>query len=212
MKIHVRKIIRVAHSVNACTRRIQDGWTTSMVILALLVIGFSLKTCAGDDVSNIAKDSRVTKTSTLTQSSQQHTPAMGPTASVSPADLLPTTLYVGPKSLNVRSSPNGEVVHSLKHGTPVEIYAEESGWSRISQDGRTQQWVSSAHLCVWRDCKDSPRWQSAPKTLVVPAGPQRQVSPAVSSAYGCSCSSDSNCYGPRGGRYCITSGGNKRYR
>lgn len=28
----------------------------------------------------------------------------------------------------------------------------------------------------------------------------------------CPCSSKRNCYGPRGGRYCITSGGNKRYR
>lgn len=29
---------------------------------------------------------------------------------------------------------------------------------------------------------------------------------------GCPCSSSQNCVGPRGGSYCITSGGNKRYR
>lgn len=29
---------------------------------------------------------------------------------------------------------------------------------------------------------------------------------------GCPCSGSSNCTGPRGGSYCITSGGNKRYR
>lgn len=28
---------------------------------------------------------------------------------------------------------------------------------------------------------------------------------------GCSCYGNNACYGPRGGRYCITSGGNKRY-
>lgn len=28
---------------------------------------------------------------------------------------------------------------------------------------------------------------------------------------GCSCRSGKVCIGPRGGRYCITSGGNKRY-
>lgn len=28
---------------------------------------------------------------------------------------------------------------------------------------------------------------------------------------GCSCAGSNACYGPRGGRYCITSGGNKRY-
>lgn len=28
----------------------------------------------------------------------------------------------------------------------------------------------------------------------------------------CPCSTNQSCYGPRGGRYCFTSGGNKRYR
>jgi len=28
----------------------------------------------------------------------------------------------------------------------------------------------------------------------------------------CPCSGSANCYGPRGGRFCITSGGSKRYR
>lgn len=30
-------------------------------------------------------------------------------------------------------------------------------------------------------------------------------------AYTCPCSGTKICTGPRGGRYCITSGGNKRY-
>ena len=29
---------------------------------------------------------------------------------------------------------------------------------------------------------------------------------------GCPCSGSNDCVGPRGGTYCITSGGNKRYR
>lgn len=38
------------------------------------------------------------------------------------------------------------------------------------------------------------------------------VSPAApSSSASCPCGSGSICTGPRGGRYCITSGGNKRY-
>lgn len=43
---------------------------------------------------------------------------------------------------------------------------------------------------------------------------QAPSQPRESTGYsggGCSCSGGNVCYGPRGGRYCITSGGNKRY-
>jgi hypothetical protein len=44
--------------------------------------------------------------------------------------------------------------------------------------------------------------------------PPKKLIPDVQYNYGgaCPCSGYSNCIGPRGGRYCITSGGNKRYR
>ena len=44
--------------------------------------------------------------------------------------------------------------------------------------------------------------------------PPKKLIPDVQYNYGgsCPCSGYSNCFGPRGGRYCITSGGNKRYR
>lgn len=69
--------------------------------------------------------------------------------------------------------------------------------------------ISSAYLCKWRDCSDIPKWKPAP---AAPPAAVRRAAPAASSPYGCPCSSSNNCYGPRGGRYCITSGGNKRYR
>ena len=37
-------------------------------------------------------------------------------------------------------------------------------------------------------------------------------SSSSSSSYDCPCSGSDNCVGPRGGIYCITNGGNKRYR
>lgn len=47
---------------------------------------------------------------------------------------------------------------------------------------------------------------------VIPSSPAS--SPSGRPAHydsGCSCAGGNVCYGPRGGRYCITSGGNKRY-
>lgn len=120
--------------------------------------------------------------------------------------------YIGPKSLNVRSSPNGKVIGSLSHGALVTIYSEKNNWSRISAENSTERWVSSEHLCTSSNCADKS------KRLNVPPVPKPKSSTttrrASSSSYtgGCPCSSGSNCYGPRGGRYCITSGGNKRYR
>jgi hypothetical protein len=41
------------------------------------------------------------------------------------------------------------------------------------------------------------------------AQPTRRQTPEYGSS--CPCSSGNICIGPRGGRYCITSGGHKRY-
>lgn len=115
------------------------------------------------------------------------------------------TLYVGPSTLNVRSSPNGTIIDTLRHGTEVNAYVEENGWTRISSDEQKEKWVSSAYLCKHKNCSDMPKWKPKPVTST----PQRRASSSIT---GCPCSSNNNCFGPRGGRYCITSGGNKRYR
>lgn len=44
-----------------------------------------------------------------------------------------------------------------------------------------------------------------------PASKSQSTVPITRSTSGCSCGSGHVCIGPRGGRYCITSGGNKRY-
>ena len=56
---------------------------------------------------------------------------------------------------------------------------------------------------------------NAPRA-VLPATAKHQLNSSQSrsfprSASGCPCGTGSLCTGPRGGRYCITSGGNKRY-
>lgn len=136
-------------------------------------------------------------------------------AAVAPAEAQVPTRYIGPERLNARSTPNGNVVDSLKKLTEVLVYASKGSWVRISKDGAPERWVSADYLCTTPTCSDSQRWSAAsnPPPVAKKPDPVRSSSTS-SSSYGspCSCASTSNCYGPRGGRYCITSGGNKRYR
>ncbi|AQS50561.1 hypothetical protein PAEH1_01535 [Paenalcaligenes hominis] len=121
----------------------------------------------------------------------------------------PKTRYVGPATLNVRIEPRtGAIVAKLERGTEVKVYDEANGWSLTSPN--SQQWVSSEYLCTTPNCADNSRWFYVPQPKRSQPAARSQSRPTYSA--GCPCSSGSNCYGPRGGRYCITSGGNKRYR
>lgn len=128
----------------------------------------------------------------------------------------PVHRYVNADALKVRSSPKGNALDTLKRGTSVNVYEQRDTWSRISAAKEQERWVGSAYLCEVAGCyikKDL--LQSAPAIKQRPAerhtAPVKQ--PVSSPSYGssCSCSSGNVCIGPRGGRYCITSGGNKRY-
>ncbi|WP_460478159.1 SH3 domain-containing protein [Bordetella muralis] len=123
--------------------------------------------------------------------------------------------FVRPASLKQRASPNGTVVGSLMRGVSVKVYVRQGGWGRITPDGEPERWVSMTHLCSDRNCavlqKDAPKKSSAQLQQSTPSSPRINRFTSTYSA-GCPCSSSSNCIGPRGGRYCITSGGNKRYR
>lgn len=190
----------------------KNEWKAVGWILLLIVGGIALKACIDSNTpsANPPRLAEATVSPPAEPARQAYTTAMAPAATAVPATPQTETRYVGPASLNVRSSPNGTVAGSLKHGDAVEIHAEEGGWSRISADDQPARWVSSAYLCKQRNCSDIPKWKPAP-TPPPASAPVRRTAP-TSSSYGCPCSSSNNCTGPRGGRYCITSGGNKRYR
>lgn len=182
---------------------------TGKNIVALLVLGFVIKACGTDDTptsQSAAVPASRQAQATLT-STQQPTPESIRSENIS----LIKTRFIGPTSLNIRATPNGRVIGSLSHGQAVSIYAEQNDWSRISSDGQESRWVSSSHLCDRSDCSDIPRWKPTPTPPVSSPAPIRFSQPSTTT-YGCPCSSGRNCTGPRGGRYCITSGGNKRYR
>ena len=140
------------------------------------------------------------------------------------------TFYVNADLLNVRNEPiSGQVVEQLKRGEPVEIYkkSDSNSWVNISDNPTAPKWVSSNYLCDYEDCyidnsfttysqsrdifSHSNQYSSGSKKVSKQTSSARQ---SQSYSYGgsCPCSGSFNCTGKRGGQYCITSGGNKRYR
>lgn len=134
-----------------------------------------------------------------------------------------TTRYVSAASLNCRVEPRqtGRKVEGLRRGDAVEVQSVADGWSKLLRSGENC-WAASRYLS-----ESPPSFQ--PQGLMstgTAAGASyaggRNSASRKSKAYkkrrvdnggtACPCSSSRNCYGPRGGRYCITSGGNKRYR
>lgn len=129
------------------------------------------------------------------------------------SDDLSKAWYVKSIQLNVRSAPNGLVVDTLMRDSPVQVYEVRGKWVRISRLGQSERWVSGPNLCSRLGCGNA---LSESQQFLVPASANTHSSGRSRSyqsrSYGCPCSGSSNCIGPRGGRYCITSGGNKRYR
>ena len=134
------------------------------------------------------------------------TPALGSTNSVDSAD----TVYISTASLNGRAKPttSSTVVHKLKRGESVRIVERKNGWLKVIQ-GAATFWIITKHVS-----------SSPPEAQYTPAPIARLVSSpkksskrhsSLSSGGGCRCSSGGVCVGPRGGRYCYTSSGNKRY-
>lgn len=147
--------------------------------------------------------------------------------------------YVNADSVNCRASPDAKarVVAKLSRGQEVSVKARQGAWSRLASPSC---WVSSRLLSegyvaapsrpsassydTFRESTvRSSRRQSSSNLYAFGSSTtkksrksaKRSKSSRSSGAYGsggsCPCSGGSVCIGPRGGRYCITSGGNKRY-
>jgi hypothetical protein len=150
------------------------------------------------------------------------TPA--PSASTPAAAPQSSTFYVNVRSANCRSAPapTASVVSGVSRGSSVLVSEQQGDWSHVTDAGR-DCWISSDLLSL------------APPDLGLPASTDTASSTAAAVGFvstaasagrssprhrrhshssfdgGCPCSGSRVCIGPRGGRYCITSGGNKRY-
>jgi hypothetical protein len=156
-----------------------------------------------------------------------------PSSETSSASTPSTSRYVGARSLNCRSSsaPSAKVVRALARDQLVTVSEEGGGWSRIS--GSPDCWVKASFLSA-EPRATTRSTGSGGYTGSTPTSLSSQPSRSRSSSFyggqstpkrakkrsrprgsydneGCPCSGRQVCIGPRGGRYCITSGGNKRY-
>ncbi|MEX2990154.1 SH3 domain-containing protein [Serratia fonticola] len=157
--------------------------------------------------SNVAPLSKPNPPSTLTTHNS--------TSNI-PTDEKSKTYYINADTLKVRNTPNGNTIQSLKRGAQVRVYEQISSWSRISRDQEEKRWVSASYLCETSECYikmalSQPTPIPKQQRIEQPKNPRSQQLQPRNYSSSCSCSSGNVCIGPRGGRYCITSGGNKRY-
>jgi hypothetical protein len=84
----------------------------------------------------------------------------------------------------------------------------------VSNGGRTS-WISASHVSLEPPPRASGHRNHATRSTSHwhSANPHKRSrnSNGYFSAGACPCSGSNICIGPRGGRFCITSGGNKRY-
>ncbi len=106
-------------------------------------------------------------------------------------------------------------VGRLQKGHFYQVIQDRAGWTQLNADS-TKRWVEQRYLgSQWQCLKgnDSKAPPAASENRLQSSSPpstSKNQGSAVP-ASGCTCSSGQVCTGPRGGRYCITSGGNKRY-
>lgn len=143
-------------------------------------------------------------------------------------------------NVNCRDQPRAaaHIVARIPARTDVSVDRRRDDWSLIRHAPRSC-WVASRYLGeqstadanraslrqtrtvsrsaytnserISRPGRRSSYWSSAPHRSI---RRQSRARGAPSYNYGggsCPCSGSNICVGPRGGRYCITSGGNKRY-
>jgi hypothetical protein len=158
------------------------------LLILLLGVGWLISKCGGGN-SNSAPDPALVSS---------------PAAIEAPVAQTTETLFVNAAALNQRSTPGGAVVGKVSGGDAVSVYERNGNWARISPDNTAPLWVSGSHLCSGAGC-----YTPAPPRARNDAPTRRSRSNHIDGT--CPCSGNRVCIGPRGGRYCITSGGNKRY-
>lgn len=117
------------------------------------------------------------------------------------------TMFVAASALNCRAqaSQSAPVVMKLPRDEAVRVVESSGTWSRVTAAAGQDCWVASDYL-------SRSRGEPSPRPAAIAALPVAAASrPAPVSGEACSCSRGLVCTGPRGGRYCITDSGRKRY-
>lgn len=108
----------------------------------------------------------------------------------------------------IADSKARRAVGIIKKGERYDIVRNDGLWAAIKINAKTR-WAERVNLEAEELCP-IPANQKTTKSAKPPSPAHAMVQPRAS-ASNCACNSRNSCVGPRGGRYCITSSGNRRY-
>ena len=126
-----------------------------------------------------------------------------------------------PADCRANPSEQGKFIERLSKGDPVTITGDQESWSKVLSASGNECWVPSEKIAGWGgytstgtpsgkvSAKRGTAKRTSKPTPIRSTSAYRSPAPYYGS--NCPCSGSRVCIGPRGGRYCITSGGNKRY-
>jgi len=130
------------------------------------------------------------------------------------------TVTAARAACRARPSAKARSVVRLSRGARLDVIERSGDWVKVSPTGDAC-WVATAQLDQGAASTAStvstdamPRATSLYSPAARRSAGRRNRSSQAKSFYGggaCPCGSGRICIGPRGGRYCITSGGNKEY-
>lgn len=136
-------------------------------------------------------------------------------------------LYFAQKEISVRTFPSSDspivVKAYMKLGDRSPVYEERNGFYRVTLINAQNLWIKKDSLCdryaCWLENSSDKKFSyvANKSTSSTVYSSKRKVSRKTTSKQRiyesgpCPCNGSNICIGPRGGRYCMTSGGNKRY-
>lgn len=185
---HLPNTVKQGRSSSGC------GWLLvgAVSLLAVTMCSRPPQTTAADEQGNQQAVSSL--------SSEQRVPA--------PED----TVYVTSQVLNGRAGPSksAEVIGKFRQDDALFVQERQGDWMKVAQ-GAAVYWVASSHVASKRKPRAASRPSHGSSSRYRPHSKTHYARPQRFSDDNCPCRSDRVCIGPRGGRYCITSGGTKRY-
>jgi len=180
---------------SGATRRLSGGAGCGCILVALLLLA-AVTRCGGD----------ATQPTAASTTDTSETAPVDPSAVSGDAPVFARgdNVYVRARSLNGRASPSStsNLVSKLSNGQRLQVVGRSGKWLKV-MSGATSMWILSSYVSSSRGAAARPLYSKPHLT--------KPSSRAVHAGSTCPCSESQVCIGPRGGRYCITSVGAKRY-
>lgn len=125
------------------------------------------------------------------------------------------------------ASTSAPVVATVSRGEPLSVIDTQGTWSQVSLGSGTACWIATRFIRNHLEASDGITPYTSSRQIPYSArstasrsssssSARRSIAPSSrsrprESSGTCPCSGSNVCIGPRGGRYCITNVGNKRY-